>query len=85
MNKDVIRIKKTGRLLAFNDGWQYWLCGDVVYAVGTDGERFNVWCSTERLGMHLHKLFLITGKKYFTEGSDMMIVDNEFMTRFSYA
>lgn len=85
MQKDIIKIKKTGNLIAFIDGRQYWLNGNILYSIRSDGENFNVWCGIENLPQHLHRLYQITGKKYFTENKDMTIINKNFIKRFAYA
>lgn len=85
MSKDIIRIKRSGKLVALSPGWQYWLMNDVLYSVSTSGTNFNIWCSVSRLNAHLHRLYQVIGHRFFTDDPAMQIVDRQFISQFSYA
>ena len=86
---DMIKVKKHGKLLAIDtsSGWQYWEYDNVLYSINADGnpERMSIWCSMNKLNMHLCHLAHICGHKKFTECDDMVIVDTERMKQFSWA
>lgn len=85
MTREIARIKQNGKLVAIAAGWQYWLVEDILYSVSTTGENYSIWCSLARLNYHLHRLFQITGHRFFTEDPDMLVVDKQFIAGFSYA
>lgn len=82
---EIYRIKKNGKVIALESSWQYWIDGDILYAISSDGLRYSIWCSFDRLNRHLHRLYQITGKKFFTEDTDMVIINKEFLSQFAYA
>ena len=85
MNREITHIKQTGKLVAISTGWQYWLVDGVLYSVSVTGANYNVWCAVSRLNAHLHRLFQITGKRFFTESPDTVVLDRQFISQFSYA
>ena len=85
MDKDIVRIKKNGKLLAFDKSWQYWLLNDIVYSVNVEGTHCCLWCATSRLNIHLHRLYQIMERKFFTENSAMCIIDKDFFSQYAYA
>ena len=85
MNEEMVKVKKNGKLIAFSEGWQYWLLDGVIYSIRSDGSSICFWCSVERLGAHLHRLFQVTKKKFFTENEDMTVIDRTFLSQLSYA
>lgn len=76
---------KTGKLIAMEPYWQYWLYADKLYSVNVDGTHFNVWCSVENLNKHLHRLYQVIDRHFFTDNPDFVIVDKEFLSQFAYA
>ena len=82
--KEIMEIKKSGNLIAVESSWQYWILNNVIYSISVSGTHYSIWCNVSDLNRHLHRLYQITGKKYFT-GGDMVIVDPEFLKKFSYA
>ena len=82
---DIRKIKKTGKLIAFIPGCQYWVYNDIVYSVNSDGQSFSVWCSVGDLDRHLRKIHEITESKYFTDNPDCMIVNKEFLSEYPFA
>ena len=86
---EMIKVKRHGKLLAIDTvcGWQYWEYDGALYSINSDGnpERMSIWCSMSRLDGHLHQLWQICGKKKFTECDDMVIVDKERISQFSWA
>ena len=85
MTADIIKIKQNGKLIAFCNSWQYWLLENVLYSINVEGTVVCVWCGLNRLNAHLHRLWQVTGKKFFSESSDMVVIDKEFLSRYSYA
>lgn len=59
---DVTAIKQHGQLLAMTteptNNWQYWLHGEIIYALNTDGnpDRAAVYCAPAQLPQHLRRL-----------------------------
>ena len=70
LDKEIVEIKKKGKLIAFDTERQYWLYHDMIYSISVCGRYMNAWCSTDRLGSHLHRLWQVTRRKFFTENSD---------------
>ena len=85
MKKDIMRIKKSGRLLAVAGNWQYWECNSVVYSVHVDGLHYDTWCSTDRLARHLHRLYQITGRRFFRDDPDARIINRDYFKNMPYA
>ncbi len=83
MTREIVEVKKNGRLIAFGCSWQYWLYNHALYY--TDGVNIGIWCTENRLAQHLHRLYQLTGRRFFTEGEDMMIVDKNYLKKFEYA
>ena len=86
---DMIKVKRHGKLLAFDTvgGWQFWEYDGALYSINSDGnpERMSIFCSISRLNGHLHRLWQICGHKHFTEDEDMVIVDKDRLSQFSWA
>lgn len=85
MNEEIVSIKKNGRLIALDQTWQYWLKDDILYSLRVDGMNYNIWCGIGRLNAHLHRLLQITGKRFFTENPDMVVIDKDFVGGFRFA
>lgn len=85
MDKEIVNIKKNGKLIAIEPGWQYFVLCDVLYSVASSGQHYNVWCGISHLNKYLHRLYQVTGRKYFTESKDMLIINKEFIKMFAYA
>jgi len=89
IDKDICKIKKNGKLVAIENGefggFQYWRYNGVVYSVSTSGESYNIWCSEKELGRHLHRLWQVTGKKFFSEGLNMTVIDKQFVSGYQFA
>lgn len=85
MNKEIIKIKAGGKLIAICPGWQYWYNDGAVYSIRSDGLHYNMWCDVSSLARHLHRLYQVTGKKYFTESDGMTVIDAAFIKRYAYA
>ena len=85
MNKEIVEIKKRGKLIAFNHCWQYWLYEGYLYSINVEGTVLCIWCGANRLGQHLHRLYQVTGHTFFTEDEEMMAIDKEFLSQFTYA
>ena len=83
--EQIYKIKKEGKLIAICGFWQYWLQGNIIYSIGADGISYSIWCGVDRLNRHLHRLYQITGRKYFTEHTDTLILDKDFISQFAYA
>jgi hypothetical protein len=81
--KDIFRIKKHGHLIALSNGWQYWLYNGIIYSINTAGDHVNVWCDVPGLPAHLIRLYQITGKRFFTEQTQ--VIDKSFIKKFIYA
>ena len=84
MREEIIQIKKDGKLVAISPGCEYWVKDDVLYSVNSSGTNFIIWCSVSRLEKHLHRLYQITGSRFFTNDPTMVIIDKEFISQFSY-
>ena len=86
---DMIKVKQNGKLLAIDTvcGWQYWEYDGALYSINSDGnpERMSIWCSMSRMNGHLHNLWRICGHKHFTEDEDMVIIDKDRLSQFSWA
>lgn len=85
MDKEIAQIKKKGKLIALSPGWQYWVMDDAIYSVSSSGLNYNIWCSVSRLDSHLHRLYQVIGRKFFTEDPTMQIVDKDFISQFRFA
>lgn len=85
MGKEIMNIKKNGKLVALDTCWSYWVLGDVLYSVSVTGDNYNIWCGLSRLNFHLHRLFQVTGKRFFTETPSMTVIDKNFISQFSFA
>ena len=89
--KMIPEIKSYGRLIALESaqggccGKQYWMYKGVIYAVSSAGNNYCIWCSLERMAQHLHRLYIITGKKHFTDNGNIAIIDKHFINNFIYA
>lgn len=81
--QEIFRIKKSGNLIALSEGRQYWLYNDVIYSINTAEDYFNVWCSVSRLPAHLMRLYQVTGKRFFTE--ETQVINKTFVKKFIYA
>lgn len=82
-------VKKYGKLIAIRngepEGFQYWRCNGVIYSISTSGVSLNFWCSENKLESHLHRLWQVTGKKFFTERPDMVVIDKQFVSSYRFA
>ena len=85
MTADIIKIKQSGKLIAISTSWQYWLLDNILYSVNVEGTTLCVWCGLNRLEAHLHRLWQITGKRFFTEGTDVTVIDKDFVARYNFA
>ncbi len=88
-SKDIIRIKQHGTLIALDQGisGQYWHHDGALYFISVDGTRDSlIWAADSRLAGHLARIYQITGRRFFTEDPDKVIVDTtKFLSQFIYA
>lgn len=85
MNKDIIKIKKDGHLIAISKDRQYWLKDGTIYSAHVSGLYYDIWCIGSRLDYHLMRLYQIHGYKYFSGDPNKVIINTEFLRKHIYA
>ena len=86
MKREIVRIKKHGKLIAFGKEFkQYWLYEGCLYEIGTDAKTMTELCDVASLDDYLLQKYQLLGYKFFTENRSIVVVDKAFLSQFEYA